>query len=366
MGDDGHDDDDEMRLALLLAQTKAVTAAAEACASRALGLMGALSETRNVPLNDLLVTTGTPLSSDYSGRAGLDPADLLAVWAAETGSTGDARLREVACHFYLFLKCVVCPELAARPEVLAGALAALDWPEPGGSDRRAAEPLIAFREAAVAFKVSITELTEGRAGPSGGGDDDGNGDDGSDDENLVLCPRDDLFRMPWDPIRQEQLDMRLKEDLTGRPSSDKPWPLPPYKPASAASQLSRAEFERLGGTFSNLEATILDSPLGPAYVPWQDAGQMFDLDPDHPRVSAWLAADTPVVSGLSGVTLQFLTFGRLIGVPASDLDLVLFCAAHLVSIQAHSVEEVLAVGRLLGVALTRADLWSLVGSAGEA
>jgi hypothetical protein len=147
-----------------------------------------------------------------------------------------------------------------------------------------------------------------------------------------LDPREDFIKMPWHKVRQEQNIMRLKN--------------PMLKGESTWSTLTKEKFEAEGGVLSTMEKRLLNG-LGADYVPWLDARKVWILDETHNFVKEAKQANVPLVTGISGFTVQIMQFARILNAGA-DVNARLACLGYLLPIKAHSFHEVMAAAKAFG------------------
>ena len=254
---------------------------------------------RRLEVRSLMRRCGRPLADPFAGRVGLDTERLSRLFA------GDGHVRELMAHVWSFACNLLCHDLI-------GVRRFSSW-------RQAAA--VAGYDLAV-IETSLAQAKRAYRRRTG----DSSGRVGEPDA------REDFLKMPWHPVRRAQRSTRLKG--------------PQLDVTAAWSTMTRAEFEAVGGCFSPIERR-LESGLGADFVPWLDASRVWSLDPSS-RLVRWAhRAGVPLVTGLSGVTMQLLLIARALNV-GPLVDVRLACLGYLLSTGAHSFHEVMAVAQAFG------------------
>lgn len=248
----------------------------------------------------LLKACGQPLDEQFAGRIGSSVENLSAVFR------GDGNIRELVTHAWRFMNNVLCHDLVGKtwiPEALSIAKQA----------NLNVEELEHMIWQARKFHRSCTRM-DGLSPVS------------------ELDPREHFIKMPWHKVRQEQNIMRLKN--------------PMLKGESIWSTVTKEEFEAEGGVLSTTEKRLLNG-LGADYVPWLDARKVWLLDETHDFVKEAKQANIPLMTGISGFTVQIMQFARILNAGA-DVNARLVCLGYLLPIKAHSFHEVMAAAKAFG------------------
>lgn len=256
---------------------------------------------RRLEVTRLLRRCGRALDDPFTGRVGFAPEKLSSLFS------GHGNLRELMAHVWSFASNLLCHDLV-------GARPFSRWPEAAesaGFDFTAIETMIRRAEE---FHQRPAEEHPG-ARPE-------------------LDANRDFLKMPWHPVRHAQKRMRIR--------------IAEQDVKSSWSTMTRAEFEAAGGMFSGAEAE-LTSGLGRQYVPWLDSSRIWSLEDSSRWVREASKAGIPLVSGISGVTMQLLQVARILNTgPLEDVRLA--CLGYLMSTGAHSFHEVMAAAETFGCA----------------
>lgn len=297
----------EVRIAIALSTQRPLVRLAQcllASAARYLGLRSLADaqtsgRSQRAHFNELLSLCGTDTRRSFVGRLGLSASEIGRVFAG----LGD--IRESMCHFYKFINEVLARDACGprRRDDFTALASQSGW----DTDMLAAMLLAA-------------EQCAGKAAHA-------------------LEPVVEFAKIPWSPVRQWQHAMRdmLPHERDG-------WSL-----------MTREHYVALGGVLSAAELALPPNPLGAELVPWQDAGRMFRLR-ESAAFEAATASGAPLVSGISGVTLQSFVFGRVM-LGALNFDARAMrdvCLHFLVATQCHSFAEVCAAAVLATDELPRA------------
>jgi hypothetical protein len=133
-------------------------------------------------------------------------------------------------------------------------------------------------------------------------------------------------------VRQEQNKMRIMKAS--------------FDDLQAWSRLTRTEFEAAGGLLSETEQQLC-SKLGATYVPWLDGCNVWTLDEAHPFVQHARKAHLPLMTGISGFTVQIMQFAKLLNV-GPDTHVRLVCLGYLLPIRSHSFHEIMSAAISFG------------------
>lgn len=296
----------EVRLAHFLTRSSWAVRSAQrmiATARRYIEARAALSVARGprrrIEVIQLLQRCGRPWDDPYAGRVGLGALRLSGVFS------GRGNLRELMAHVWSFARNLLCHDLVGEhrhprwPEIAASA----------GFDVAAIEVMIRRARA----------YREGRTRQGALGIDE-------------LDAKKDFLDMPWHPLRRRQAAMRVAS-----PGQKARW-----------STVTREEFAAMGGRLSAVE-NELSSGLGDELVPWIDAGKVWSLNESSSFVQEARRAGIPLVSGISGVTMQLLQIARLLNIGPPE-NVRLACLGYLMSTGAHSFHEVMAAAEPFGCA----------------
>ncbi|KNC52970.1 uncharacterized protein AMSG_09141 [Thecamonas trahens ATCC 50062] len=234
------------------------------------------------PLDELLALTATPLDLPFSGRVGADPARLRAVWEGDTRVVPDAdTVRTLLTHFHCFITRILAPDLVSL--------------------EHAALNDIATR---CGWDLELLAKLHSADYPSG----------------------EELARMTRHRLTRAQNAMRAATGVSER---------------DAWSHASRAAFAAVGGSLTAWEEQ-LESPHGPLAVPWIDAARLCTLIAANKTVRVLANLGIPLVTGVSGCTLRYMTFGGLIAPRVAPALIRAASLAFLVPTGAHTFYEVAA------------------------
>ncbi len=230
-------------------------------------------------------------ADQFAGRVPPEPAALEAVFQ------GRGNIRELMNSGYNFIALVLIPDVVG-PSALTSwrALA-----ERAGLDVGALEELI---ERALDHR-----LREARRDVSRGD----------------LDPYRDVFKLPWNRTVQAHREMRVAIGEHGSPDV---WSLQ-----------TTDSFLQDGGRFSELELGLSGASEGS--VPWLDPRAVWGVDERHPWVQEARREACPLMTGLSGITSQYLMFDGVMSLH-DKLSARLACIGYLLPIKAHSFHEIMA------------------------
>jgi hypothetical protein len=141
----------------------------------------------------------------------------------------------------------------------------------------------------------------------------------------VVDPSADVFEMPWHPVIKAQRAMRRMICEHGTPEV---W-----------SRMTRRELLAEGTVFSEVEEALCGRDV--ASVPWLDPRRVWALDRQHPWVLEATAAERPLMTGVSAISVQYLMFDGVMKL-GSPPQARLACLGYLLPIKAHSWHEVMA------------------------
>lgn len=158
----------------------------------------------------------------------------------------------------------------------------------------------------------------------------------------LLDPNFDWVKCPWSPTVQRHLAMRVQTRQYGDPQI---W-----------THQSKADFAALGGRLSAVEQGLVN-PVSDAYLPWMDPRVMFSVNYAHPFVEDALARGWPMLSGISGMTVQYLEWARMAGLEGWYKRARLALLGYLLPINAHTFHEVMSAAQE-----TRPDVFTYDGS----
>ncbi|MEM7033989.1 MAG: hypothetical protein AAF629_30895 [Chloroflexota bacterium] len=264
------------------------------------------SDQQTLEVERLLKFCSLSLEEQYTGRVGNSIEQLNQVF------NGRGNLREMMAHIWAFANKLLCADLVGRNKLPQ----AFQIADEAGLNVSKIQTML---QQARAFKSNLTDSSQ-------------------------LDPKNDFFYMPWHPVRQAQETMRVKKPVI---ETDCAW-----------SQLTRREFEASGGIFSEVEQR-LTSGLGPNYVPWIDARNRWGLEEDHSFVQTARRLNIPMITGVSGMTMQFMQLASLLNVTPL-INVRLACLGYLLSTKSHSFHEVMVAAESFGCPYRRnCDYWDV-------
>lgn len=153
-----------------------------------------------------------------------------------------------------------------------------------------------------------------------------------------LDPKLDFVKMYWHEIRKIQVKSRIPHEYN---KTNEIW-----------SRTLKTEFEAEGGEFSPIEKR-LNSKRGKEYVPWLDARFMWLPNSESQFVKAAWEKDIPLMTGLSGVTMQLFQIAYLLDIFEHEA-IKTACLGYLLSTKAHSFHEIMMAAQYFNC---RYDKW---------
>lgn len=296
----------ETRLGYFLARHPLAIACAQALIGQSLRYMQvraqtfATSKQQTIELERLILSCGQPLDEPFAGRIGMSVSDLARAFH------GDGNIRELVTHTWRFMNNIFSQDFVGPNRI----------PEAFDIARKANFNIHEIQRMLWKARCFHAHINHHESPSS----------------VSQLNPKEDFLKMPWATVRQAQDQMRFPKTSVDHPSV---W-----------SHMTRAEFEAEGGVLSRVEQQLL-SKRGKQYVPWMDGRNLWALDETHPFVRHARKANIPLMTGLSGFTLQTMQFARMLNV-GPDLHTRLMCLGYLLPIQAHSFHEVMAAATSFG------------------
>ncbi len=247
----------------------------------------------------LMRRCASPLESHFAGRVGDGEAELRCVFA------GRGNLRESMAHLWLFVCRLLFEDLAGPDRLADGLKLAAD----AGYDIQLLRSML---DQALRRKSEISRHQSIRL--------------------ASLDPYEDFGKMLWHPLRRQQENSR---QACPTDAEEMIWSLQ-----------SRSDFVAEGGRFDSRERKLMN-PLGNDLVPWMDPRRQWRPNPADAFVRASNAAAMPLATGLSGVTMQYLQFARILRM-SSLLRVRVAVLGYLMSIKAHSFHEIMTTARYFG------------------
>lgn len=257
-------------------------------------------ERQAVEVERLLKACGQQLDDQFAGRIGSSVENLSVVFS------GHGNIRELVTHTWRFMNNVLCHDVVGKSRIPE----ALSIAKQAGLNVEEIERIIWQARKFHGSCRGLAQLTPINE----------------------LNPREDFTKMPWHKVRQEQDIMRLKNLV--------------LEGSSTWSTITREEFEAEGGVLSTTEKRLLNG-LGADYVPWLDARKVWLLNRMHHFVKDAKKANIPLMTGISGFTMQIMQFARMLNVKP-DANVRLACLGYLLPIKAHSFHEVMAAAQAFG------------------